>query len=78
MKYLLAIVVSFAAGMIVMAAGVPMKVNYVGHDQVAATMVKGGQIVGDNGLVVLANRAVQRDAEMHEKTNHIFTSAKAM
>jgi len=49
-----------------------MKVNYVGHDQVAATMVKGGQIVGDNGLVVLANRAVQRDAEMHEKTNHIF------
>ena len=27
MKYLLAIVVSFAAGMLVMAAGVPMKVN---------------------------------------------------
>ena len=72
MKYLLAIVVSFAAGMFVMAAGVPMKVNYVGHDQVSATMVKGGQIVGDNGLVVLANRAVQRDAEMHDKTNHVF------
>ena len=72
MKYLLAIVVSFAAGMLVMAAGVPMKVTYVGHEQVAATMVKGGQIVSDNGLVVLANRAVQRDAEMHDKTNHLF------
>ena len=72
MKYLLAIVVSFAAGMLVMAAGVPMKVNYVHHDQVAATMVKGGQIVGDNGLIVLANRAVQRGAEMHDKTNHVF------
>lgn len=72
MKYLLAIVASFAAGMFVMAAGVPMKVNYVGHDHVAATMVKGGQIVSDNGLVVLANRAVQRGAEMHDKTNHVF------
>lgn len=72
MKYLSAIVASFAAGVLVTAAGVPMKVNYVGHDQVAATMVKGGQIVGDNGLVVLANRAVQRGAEMHDKTNHIF------
>ena len=72
MKYLLAIVASFAAGMLVMAAGVPMKVNYVGHAHVAATMVKGGQIVSDNGLVVLANRAVQRGAEMHDKTNHVF------
>jgi mannose-6-phosphate isomerase-like protein (cupin superfamily) len=72
MRYLLAIVASFAAGMLVTAAGVPMKVNYVNHDQVAATMVKGGQIVADNGLIVLANRAVQRGAEMHDKTNHVF------
>jgi mannose-6-phosphate isomerase-like protein (cupin superfamily) len=72
MKYLIAIAVSFTAGVLVMAAGVPMKVNYVGHDHVAATMVKGGQIVGDNGLIVLANRAVQRGAEMHDKTNHVF------
>ena len=72
MKYLLAIAASFTVGVLVTAAGVPMKVNYVHHDHVAATMVKGGQIVGDNGLIVLANRAVQRGAEMHDKTNHVF------
>lgn len=72
MKYLLAIAASFILGVLVTAAGVPMKVNYVGHDRVAATMVKGGQVVSDNGLVVLANRAVQRGAEMHGKTNHVF------
>ena len=72
MKYVIAIVASFTAGVLVTAAGVPMKVHYVGHEQVASTMVKGGQIVGDNGLIVLANRAVQRGAEMHDKTNHIF------
>jgi mannose-6-phosphate isomerase-like protein (cupin superfamily) len=72
MKYLIAMAASFVLGVIVTAAGVPMKVHYVGHEQVASTMVKGGQIIGDNGLVVLANRAVQRTAELHEKTNHIF------
>jgi mannose-6-phosphate isomerase-like protein (cupin superfamily) len=71
-KYLLAIAASFIAGVLVTAAGVPMKVHYVGHDQVASTMVKGGQIIGDNGLIVLANRAAQRGAELHDKTNHIF------
>jgi mannose-6-phosphate isomerase-like protein (cupin superfamily) len=72
MKYLLAMVASFAAGVLVTAAGVPMSVHYVDHDKVAATMLKGGQIISDNGMVVLANRAVQRDAELHEKTNHLF------
>jgi mannose-6-phosphate isomerase-like protein (cupin superfamily) len=74
MKYLLTIAASFIVGVIVTvaAAGVPMKVHYVGHDQVSSTMVKGGQIIDDNGMVVLANRAVQRGAEMHDKTNHLF------
>ena len=74
MKYLLAIgaFVAGVAGALVMAAGVPMSVHYINHDNVAATMIKGGQIISDNGLVVLANRAVQRDAEMHAATNHIF------
>lgn len=74
MKYLLAIAASFILGVIVTvaAAGVPMKVHYVGHDQVSSTMVKGGQIIDDNGMVVLANRAVQRGAEMHDKTTHLF------
>jgi mannose-6-phosphate isomerase-like protein (cupin superfamily) len=72
MKYLLAMAASFMLGVLVTAAGVPMKVHYIGHDKVASTMVKGGQIINDNGLIVLANRAVQRGAEMHDKTNHIF------
>lgn len=72
MKYALAILVSFAAGVLVAAAGVPMSVHYVNHEKVTSTMVKGGQIISDNGLIVLANRAVQRGAEMHDKTNHIF------
>ena len=72
MRYILAITVAFAAGSLVTAAGVPMAVHYVNHEKVSATMVKGGQIVSDNGLVVLANRAMQRGAEMHGKTNHIF------
>jgi mannose-6-phosphate isomerase-like protein (cupin superfamily) len=72
MKYLLAMAASFMLGVLVTAAGAPMKVHYIGHDKVASTMVKGGQIINDNGLIVLANRAVQRGAEMHDKTNHIF------
>ena len=72
MKYRAVVGGGVLRGVFVTAAGVPMKVHYVGHEQVAATMVKGGQIIGDNGLIVLANRAVQRGAEMHDKTNHIF------
>src|SRR3954466_8161855 len=72
MKYLLAIAASFTLGVLVTAAGVPMTVHYVGHDKVSQIMVKGGSIIDDNGLVVLANRAVQRAAELHDKTNHLF------
>ena len=72
MKYLATIAASFILGVLVAAAGVPMSVHYINHDTIASTMVKGGQIISDNGLIVLANRAVQRDAEMHAKTNHVF------
>jgi mannose-6-phosphate isomerase-like protein (cupin superfamily) len=72
MRYLSVIAASFMLGVFVTAAGVPMKVHYIHHDKVASTMVKGGQIISDNGVIVLANRAVQRGAEMHDKTNHIF------
>jgi mannose-6-phosphate isomerase-like protein (cupin superfamily) len=72
MKYLIAIAVSFTAGVLVTAAGVPMSVHYIDHDKVAASMVKGGEIINDNGLIVLANRAMQRGSEMHGKTNHVF------
>jgi mannose-6-phosphate isomerase-like protein (cupin superfamily) len=73
MKLLLALAAAFTAGVLVTAAaGVPMQVHYIPQVKVAATMVKGGQIISDNGLVVLANRAVARGAEVHGKTNHIF------
>ena len=72
MRYVPVVVGSFLLGVLVTAAGVPMKVHYVGHDEVAKAMVKGGQIVDDNGVIILANRALQRGAEQHGKTNHIF------
>jgi mannose-6-phosphate isomerase-like protein (cupin superfamily) len=73
MKLLVALAAAFTVGVLAAtAAGVPMNVHYVHHDKVSATMVKGGQIIGDNGLIVLANRATARGAELHGKTNHIF------
>ena len=54
------------------AEGVPKNVNYVNHEKVAEVMVKGGGVINDNGLIVLANRGRAREAEMHDKTNHVF------
>ena len=61
-----------AAASVVRAEGVPKNVNYVNHEKVAEVMVKGGGVINDNGLIVLANRGKQRGAEMHDKTNHVF------
>lgn len=52
--------------------GVPAAVHYIGHDKVAAVMAKGGPIVSDPGLIVLANRREAGQVEYHEHTNHIF------
>jgi quercetin dioxygenase-like cupin family protein len=35
-------------------------------------MAKGGEIVNDPGLIVLANRREAGQVEYHEHTNHIF------
>lgn len=73
MRFSLALTVAFTLGALVgSAAGVPMRVHYVSNDTVSSTMVKGGQIISDNGLTVLANRAAARGSEMHAKTNHLF------
>ena len=50
----------------------PPGVRYIDHDKVAAAFVKGGRIIEDEGLIVIANRGVQRGAEMHDNTNHVF------
>ena len=54
------------------AAGVPTAVTYVPHDKVSATMAKGGSIINDQGLIVLAQRRGAGEVEVHEKTNHVF------
>ena len=73
MKLLLALAAAFTFGVLMAAAaGVPMRVHYIPHDKVAAEMIKGGQIISDNGLIVLANRATARGSEMHATTNHVF------
>jgi len=75
MKYLLALAATLGtAGLITLgtAASFPPRVHFVGHDKVAAAFVKGERIIEDEGLTVIANRGVQRGAEMHDTTNHVF------
>jgi mannose-6-phosphate isomerase-like protein (cupin superfamily) len=35
-------------------------------------MAKGGQIINDKGLIVLAQRRGAGEVEVHERTNHVF------
>jgi len=56
----------------VAADGVPTVVTYVPHDKVTETMAKGGQIIGDHGLIVLAQRRGAGEVEVHARTNHVF------
>jgi mannose-6-phosphate isomerase-like protein (cupin superfamily) len=72
MKQLFALAGFLAAATIVRADGVPTVVTYVPHDKVTSTMVKGGQIVNDHGLIVLAQRRGAGEVEVHAKTNHVF------
>jgi mannose-6-phosphate isomerase-like protein (cupin superfamily) len=52
--------------------GVPAAIHYIGHDKVTEVMSKGGPIVSDPGLVVLAQRRQAGPAEYHDRTNHVF------
>src|SRR5207302_2106774 len=72
MKLLLALTTSVTMAVLLTAAGVPTAVTYVPHDKVAATMAKGGAIIEDQGLRVLAQRRGTGEAEVHQKTNHVF------
>jgi mannose-6-phosphate isomerase-like protein (cupin superfamily) len=69
--------VLIGAMMLLMAAftiadGVPTVVSYIPHDKVSATMQKGGSILNDHGLILLAQRRGAGEVEVHEKTNHVF------
>src|SRR6266566_2985333 len=52
--------------------GVPAAVHYSGNDKGAEVMSKGGPIVNDPGLVVLAQRREAGVVEYHDHTNHVF------
>src|ERR1043166_3598997 len=69
---LLLMMILLAAVATVQSGGVPAAVHYIGHDKVATVMAKGGPIVSDPGLIVLANRREAGQVEYHEHTNHIF------
>lgn len=72
MKRLLMFAMLLMMSVVVVAQGVPTVVTYVHHDKVSATMAKGGPIIEDNGLRVLAQRRGAGEVEVHEKTNHVF------
>ena len=52
----IALVLLFSASAASTGEGVPAVVHYIPHDKVAAVMSKGGPIVNDPGLLILANR----------------------
>ena len=68
---LLATAVLIAAALL-LGGGVPAAVHYIGHDKVTEVMSKGGPIVSDPGLVVLAQRREAGLVEYHDHTNHVF------
>ena len=72
MKSLRVLLGVFALAIVVRADGVPTVVTYVPHDKVTSTMAKGGQIINDHGLIVIAQRREAGEVEVHEKTNHVF------
>jgi mannose-6-phosphate isomerase-like protein (cupin superfamily) len=69
---LLTVAVLLAAAAASFGGGVPAAVHYIGHDKVAATMAKGGSILNDPGLIILANRREAGPVEYHDHTNHVF------
>jgi mannose-6-phosphate isomerase-like protein (cupin superfamily) len=72
MRILLALAMLLTMAVVMTADGVPTIVTYVPHDKVSATMAKGGSIINDHGLIVLANRRGAGEVEVHAKTNHVF------
>ena len=69
---IVALAVATCAVTLYAARGVPSVVTYIPHDTVNTTMAKGGQIIGENGLIVLAQRRGAGEVEVHENTNHVF------
>jgi len=69
---LLTTAVLLTAAVVSLGSGVPAAVHYIGHAKVTEVMSKGGPIVSDPGLIVLAQRREAGPAEYHDHTNHVF------
>ena len=72
MKYPVALAAILSTAALATAASFPQRVHYIDHDKVAAAFVKGERIIEEGALIVIANRGMQRGAEMHDNTNHVF------
>src|SRR5262245_21212698 len=72
MRILAAVAMALTMALAVSADGVPTKVTYIPHDTVSATMAKGGSILNDHGLIILAQRRGAGEVEVHAKTHHVF------
>jgi mannose-6-phosphate isomerase-like protein (cupin superfamily) len=72
MKRLLVLGFLVVTAVVANADGVPTVVTYVPNSKVTEVMTKGGEIVNDKGLIILANRRGAGEVEVHDKTNHIF------
>ena len=72
MKYPVALAAILSTAALATAASFPQRVHYIDHGKVAAAFVKGARILEDQGLIVIANRGMQRGVEMHDNTNHVF------
>ena len=72
MKTLQMLAIVITLSVLVNADGVPTVVTYVPNSKVTEVMTKGGEIVNDKGLIILANRRGAGEVEVHDKTNHIF------
>jgi mannose-6-phosphate isomerase-like protein (cupin superfamily) len=72
MKFLPTLAILLTMAVAVTADGVPTAVTYIPHDKVSTTMAKGGSILNDHGLIILAQRRTAGEVEVHEKTNHVF------
>ena len=68
----LATAVLLTGAAVLLGSGVPAAVHYIGHDKVTQVMSKGGPIVNDPGLIVLAQRREAGLVEYHDHTNHVF------
>src|ERR1700682_2191639 len=69
---LLTAAVLLIAAAVSLGGGVPAAVHYIRHDKVTEVMSKGGPIVSDPGLIVLAQRRGAGEVEYHDRTNHVF------